>query len=127
MRDLFSDVTTVTLAKCLDAAAIKHQVIANNIANVETPGFARSEVGFEAKLREALELGSRDAILERVTKINPEPQLDRTSPARPDGNNVIIDREMADLTRNSLQYDALVQLINLKGNMLRTVITEGRR
>lgn len=127
MRNLFGDVTTVTLAKCLDAAAINHQVIANNIANVETPGFTRSEIRFEAKLKEALESGSSDAILERVQSIDLEAQLDRTSPARPDGNNVTIDKEMADLTRNSLRYDALVQLMNLKGNMLRTVITEGRR
>ncbi|MDO8585657.1 MAG: flagellar basal body rod protein FlgB [Armatimonadota bacterium] len=123
---LFADSTSETLAKGLDAVGIRHRVIADNIANVETPGFTRSDVVFEERLREALRSRGEDAS-ERVQNVTPEVRADRTSPARADGNNVSIDKEMAAMVKNTLEYEALTQLINLKGSMLRAAITEGRR
>ena len=122
---MFADRASATLAKCLDALGVRHRVIADNIANVETPGFTRSEVMFEEKLREALR-SQRDND-DRFVQLTPEVRADRTSPARLDGNNVSIDREMTDMVKNSLDYEALIQLMGLKGAMLRTAINEGRR
>jgi flagellar basal-body rod protein FlgB len=126
MVEFFSDITTMALAKTLDGVAMRHRVIANNIANVETPGFTRSDVSFEDSLRQAID-SSADMAEGEINSISPEAVPDATSPARPDGNNVTIDREMADLTKNSLSYEALTQLYNLKGSMIRQAITEGRR
>jgi flagellar basal-body rod protein FlgB len=124
---VFSDLTTDTLAKCLDAVGFKHRVIADNIANVETPGFKRSEVNFEGQLRSALSSGSEETAEARIRTIQAQAQVDYSSPSRPDGNNVSIDREMAEMTKNTLQYESLVQLMELKGSMIRSAITEGRR
>ena len=124
---LFSDLTSVTLASALDAAGLRHRVIADNIANVETPGFTRSEVSFEEKLKQAFESSDEDAILARVRQTRPEVRPDTSLPARPDGNNVSIDKEMAELAKNTLRYETLVQLINLKSAMLSAAMAEGRR
>jgi len=125
--DFFSDLTTLALAKSLDGAGLRHRVIADNVANVETPGFTRSEVRFEEKLREALASGDEEQAAGRLNGVEPDIQPDYSAPARPDGNNVSMDREMAELTKNTLRYEALVQLLNLKNIMVRTAITEGRR
>jgi len=125
--DLLSDLTTQTLTKCLDAVGLRHRVIADNIANVETPGFTRSEVTFEEQLKTAMDSDDMESAMARVQDVRAEVHTDRLSPARPDGNNVSVDKEMASMVKNTLQYEALVQLMNLKYAMLRTVITEGRR
>jgi flagellar basal-body rod protein FlgB len=119
--------TTATLAKCLDGVGLRHRAIADNIANVETPGFTRSEVSFEDKLKQAFESKGEGSLLEWIEETSAEVRLDASSPARPDGNNVSIDKEMAELTKNTLQYEALIQLLNLKASMVRAAITEGKR
>jgi flagellar basal-body rod protein FlgB len=123
---LFADQTTTILTKSLDASGLRHRVIADNIANVETPGFTRSEVSFEEKLRQAT-LSGGDSASERLESITPEITPDRQSPARADGNNVSIEKEIAGMAKNSLEYESLVQLMNMKTSMLRTAITEGKR
>lgn len=127
MADFFSDLTSVTLAKSLDAAGLRHRVIANNIANVETPGFSRSEVSFESRLREALTSGQPSDAQSRVESIEASSHPDSMSPAGPNGNNVSIDKEMTDLTKNTLEYEAIIRLMGIKGAMVMTAITEGKR
>lgn len=122
MSDLFGDLTTTVLTKSLDVAGARHRVIADNIANVETPGFTRSEVSFEDQLANALATSDSDTAESRVKELEADVEQDTVSPAGPNGNNVNIDKEMADMTKNSLQYDAMVQLLNLKGSMIRAAI-----
>ena len=116
----------MTIGKALDACGLRHRAIANNIANVETPGFTRSDVSFENQLKSVLDGSDLESVMNRLEEIQPETQLDSVTPAGPDGNNVSVDREMADLVKNSLEYEALVQLANLKGFMIRTAIREGK-
>lgn len=127
MGDFFTDLTTAVIAKSLDVAGLRHRVIADNIANAETPGFTRSEVSFCDKLKRALTAADADTAIRRVEDVQPEVQADLSSPVRPDGNNVSIDKEMAELTKNSLEYETLVQLFNLKSGMVKAAITEGKR
>ena len=127
LRNLMTDLTTAVIGKSLDACGMRHRIIADNIANVETPGFTRSEVAFESRLKQALETATGDDAFDQVEALQPEVEADALSPARPDGNNVLIDKEMTDLTKNALRYEALVQLLNLKGAQVRSAINEGRR
>jgi flagellar basal-body rod protein FlgB len=127
LRNLMTDLTTAVIGKSLDACGMRHRIIADNIANVETPGFTRSEVAFESRLKQALETTTGDDAFEQVDALRPEVEPDTLSPARPDGNNVSIDKEMTDLTKNTLRYEALVQLMNLKGAQVRSAINEGRK
>jgi len=127
LRGLFSDLTMDVLAKSLDIAGLRHRVIADNIANVETPGFTRSDVSFREELKRALASADPEAARRMVKDIEAAVRLDLSSPARSDGNNVCIDKEMAELTKNSVDYETFVRLLNFKIAMLNAAMTEGKR
>ncbi|MDN5344424.1 MAG: flagellar basal-body rod protein FlgB [Clostridia bacterium] len=123
------------LEKSLDTAALRQRTIAHNIANVNTPGFKRSEVSFEDQLRQALGLEA-GLSLDRTNPyhlpvggldITPRVNQDNSTTMRQDGNNVDIDVEMVNLAQNSLNFNFATQQLNSRLAMLRYVINEGRR
>lgn len=112
----------------LDAAAYKHQVISDNISNVDTPGFKRSEVVFEDILQQAAGDSGLDSGTTFTIGSDARPyvyQANDTS-MRLDGNNVDMDAESAKLAENTLYYDGLTRLISSKFSGLRNAIKEGR-
>ncbi|NPV25916.1 MAG: flagellar basal body rod protein FlgB [Firmicutes bacterium] len=129
--------TLVALEKALDGTARRHQVIVNNIANVDTPGYKRSTVRFEEELKVALQSGGKLPLVvthpchfrSNLTLADIKPQIisEYQTSIRNDGNNVDIDAEMGELAKNSLLYQALVQQYNNQLNRWRLVINEGRR
>jgi flagellar basal-body rod protein FlgB len=127
--NLLSDVNSQALAAALSGAAARHAAIADNIANVDTPGFVRSDVDFEEALALALQEARRAPrrAADLIAALSLRPRRDLASPARADGNNVNIDREMAALARNVLRYNAAGEVLAARIRMLRTAIHEGRR
>jgi flagellar basal-body rod protein FlgB len=123
------------LSKGLEAAALRHQVLANNIANVDTPGFKRSDVVFSSELKKAIQQLERAAPgrparaggLDPLAQLNPRIVQERNTTFRTDGNNVDIDAEMARLAQNTIWYNSMVQQLSTKLSILRSVISEGRR
>jgi len=127
--NLLSDVTSQALAAALRGAAARHKALADNIANVDTPGFIRKEVDFEEALGLALQRARRapQRAAELISSLSPRPRRDRSLPARADGNNVDIDREMVALARNSLRYHAANEGLAARIRLLRSAIHAGRR
>ena len=125
------------LQKALDASWIRHRVISNNIANVDTPNYKAYKVEFEELLRDAVRakgLAARTANSKHLTaggdsleRINPRIIRDRSTSTRIDGNNVDIDVQTAKLANNAIMYQALVDQLSAKLSRLKTVINEGRR
>ena len=129
------------LEKSLNASSLQQQMTSNNIANVNTPGYKRSEVVFQSKLEQVLNGVDKSYLPLSVTNINhfplvPEMSLDSVNPqiitntetsSRNDGNNVDIDIEMSKMAENTAYYSSLAQLTSMKLGMLQTVITDGRR
>ncbi len=124
--EFFTDITSSVLSKTLDATAVRQRAIANNIANAETPGYKRSVVSFEDELQNVLKQSNKNFVREGLEQLSPAQQTDGVSPSRPDGNNVNIDAEMADLAKNSLEQRATVTLLEAKITMLRSAIKEGK-
>ncbi len=93
------------LGQVLDASALRHRVVAQNVANVNTPGYKRMEVAFEGELKKALgqPTGGTGHVAPKV--------IETDNPERVDGNTVDIDREMNDLTKNALLYQAASQIV----------------
>lgn len=133
----FNTPNLTALNKALDASTLKGQVIANNIANNDTPNFKRSEVIFEDKLKEALnakksynrlritddrhmQVGSGNTSLEAF---QPDLETFNNLTYRNDGNNVDIDYEMTESAKNKIYYDAVVQSMNSEFSLLRMAIT----
>ena len=115
----------------LDASVIKHEVIANNIANVDTPRFKRSEVVFENLLQRSMD-GSGTAFGGDFP-VSSDPALVKAriykssdTSMRLDGNNVDVDAEMSKLAENSLYYEGLMRLMGNKYSGLKNAIREGR-
>lgn len=117
----------------LDAAALRQRVHADNLANVNTPGFKRSFVQFKGVLENAASgkdlAVTADGHIRRSSGDFPGARVvtDTGTAMRPDGNNVDVDREMAELAMNQLYYHALSQQLGDRLGMLRYVINEGRR
>ncbi len=106
----------------MDATVLRHQALAANIANAETPGYKRVDVApnFATQLRTALERGGTAELR------NVRPQLidDITAKAvRPDGNNVEIEKELLALGRNSTEFNFLAQVVSSDIRSLRMAIT----
>jgi flagellar basal-body rod protein FlgB len=95
------------LSKLLDVTSVRHRVIANNVANINTPGFHRVEVNFEDALAQALTGRSEGKAL----KIQPQLVQPTGDPERVDGNNVDIDAEMGKLEQNTLLYKVYAQVL----------------
>jgi flagellar basal-body rod protein FlgB len=105
------------LSQILNTASLRHKVIAQNVANVNTPGYRRLEVVFEDEFRKAIAApgGAGDAHVQpRVVVAD--------GPERVDGNTVDIDREMNDMTRNALLYQAAAQVLTSRIGSIRSAI-----
>ncbi|WP_028974868.1 flagellar basal body rod protein FlgB [Spirochaeta cellobiosiphila] len=107
------------LHKSMDVGLLRRQVIANNIANAETPGFKRSEVNFESQLKRALDSektgGAFEPLMNNPLHMNfdkkldwntvqPKTILDSSSSVNNNGNNVDIEEEMMSALENQLLY-----------------------
>lgn len=114
------------LEKALDAAWLRNEVISNNIANVDTPGYKRKTVKFEEFLNNELK---NSKISKGQTKLQSPDIVVATDYStlsyRSDGNNVDIENEMAELAANTLRYNVLVQKMNGDFQNLRRVIRGG--
>jgi flagellar basal-body rod protein FlgB len=125
------------LQGAINAAEMRQRVIANNVANADTPRFKRSEVLFEELLEESMGNGKprlagvrtnpRHIAIGQSSASLPEASVvtDETSVMNNNENNVDIDREMSLLAKNQLSYNYYVQQINHDIKMMRVAI-EGR-
>ncbi len=112
------------IEKSLDAAWVRNDIISQNIANVDTPGYKRKEVKFEEYLDSEMKLSR---ISNGKTRLQGDGDIkvveDHESYSyRLDGNNVDIEREMAQMAMNTLRYNTLIQRISGELNKIRTVI-----
>jgi flagellar basal-body rod protein FlgB len=108
------------LTRLLDVATMRQDVIAQNVANVNTPGYAIMEVSFEDNLREAL--ASNDW-RDRLSTVNPEVVQTAKEAERADGNNVDVDLEMGRLQKNGLYFQAYTQMLANELAQFRTAIS----
>jgi flagellar basal-body rod protein FlgB len=125
------------LEGALQAASMRQRVLANNIANVDTPYYKRSDVAFEEMLTQAMGAEGTPVIAGRMTNprhipINgsyptPSPQVitDESTAINNNRNNVDIDKEMSLVAENQLRYNLFIQQVNHEVKMMRTGI-EGR-
>lgn len=106
------------LRKSLEIAALRHRVASQNLANVNTPGYQAQEVTFEEPLQRQLDSGHVDWKV-----LAPEIQDNASFPARFDGNNIDLDREITELNKNATLYETYTQLLATKLAMMRSAIT----
>lgn len=136
LEKIFNSPTQWMLNKSMDVAALRNEVIADNIANVETPKFKRREVIFEENLKKVLQSDSTRKAKLKVNDSRHFPLIDESADVpvpeirvmedlsyRNDENNVDIDVESAKLAKNKIMYDAVSQSMGEELTLLRLAIT----
>lgn len=131
--NIFDNSMMSLLRQGLDAGSMRQRTIANNVANINTPGFKKSYVSFEDRLKEAIDSkggplkGSHPMHIGVAAKeTRPEVKQVKGTTMRLDGNNVDIDEEMVNLAAATVQYDVVAQGLIDRFNILGLVIS-GRR
>jgi flagellar basal-body rod protein FlgB len=129
-------VNTNLLERALDASVMRDEAINQNIANIDTPNYKRKKVLFEEYLRDSdmsgikgkrtdprhIPIGDSDAqdLMPKMLEDSSQNKM------RLDGNNVDINTEMSDLSKNIIKNSALVQRISGRFRSMNTVLRDGR-
>jgi flagellar basal-body rod protein FlgB len=122
MPNVLFDPTMRGLASALTLHQRRHEVLASNLANIETPGYRARELDFQAALEEAFAPAGAEPPGARVPEIKDDP----AAPPRADGNTVDVDLQMAKLGVNGGRYVALSRILGHRIALLRQAI-EGAR
>lgn len=149
------DPTLATLERALDARLLRHNVLAGNLANADTPGFVPRDVDFAAAMRQGTEALDRSPLVPRapldlasaghLVEGGGDLPLSAAGPAGPpapgapgsavvavqgagaglDGNAVDVDRALAAVAENAIQYNAAARAAGKKLAILRYVASDG--
>lgn len=117
------------LNKAANASFLRNEVLVNNLANVDTPDFKRSDISFENYLKQELTSGNLTAMDKAVanvdlSKMNATVYEDQSELSyRLDGNNVDIDTESANLAENQIRYYTLLESMTQEFSRIRAVLT----
>lgn len=119
---LFNQPNYLATKKALDATALRHEAIASNLANLETPRYQRVDVApsFSAELQQALKSGSPNTL----ASLKPALAVDTSAVASGrDGNTVQLETELMQLNQNTLAHTMGTQLVTGQLLRLRLAIT----
>jgi len=109
--------------KLMDAAALRQEAIASNVANVETPGYHRLDVApdFVQQLKASSERGDLGATVGDLQPKLAEDANARTM--RPDGNTVELEHELLAMNKNAVEYDYLSEVVSNNLKQLKLAIS----
>ena len=109
----------------MDWTARRQQALSNNIANIDTPGFHSKDVSFSEQLQ-LLQVNITNS--KHIAPIGMDSRMQQYEVAGKvdlKNNSVDLDREMSELTKNGLEYVAMLQFVSQKLKTLRSAISEG--
>ncbi len=120
------DKTLQMIEDRLSLNSINQKLISSNLANINTPGYSAKGVSFENVLRQSLEEHVLQMVRTNGSHLAPDDPLQAMeTPEIVERGPVDLDTEMVNLTKNSIEYQHMVGMLNKKFTMLKTAITEG--
>ena len=129
MIDDIGGATSQIVKLALDAALQRHNVIANNIANANTPGFIPHEMKFEtvlAQLKTSSEVLHGDSLIQDVDYLRDEVNRGKFI-ERKETDKVELDVEIADMAENVIKYRALLEGLSKRSSIIHMAISgQGR-
>ena len=114
-----SDAVSQVLASALDGVSLRQRVIADNIANIDTPGYRATSVDFESQLMAAFSDGSFEDGVDTVTATTSPTD----TPVGANGNNVDLRKETMAAVQSQFQYQVLTRAVNDRFTLLKTAAT----
>jgi len=123
--DIVFDRTIRLMQDRLSLSSLNQEIISSNLANINTPRYVAKELSFEKVLRESLE--------DRVhLATSSEKHIDPTDvqhairfPEIAGSGPVDLDEEMMKLSKNSIEYQFIISMLNKKFALLKHAIGEG--
>jgi flagellar basal-body rod protein FlgB len=115
VRSVITDVTMTTLHAALTGLSERQRVIADNIANVNTPGFLAGRTDFESALKGELAGGE-------TPTVSPGTVARSLEPTNTNGNNVNLDEETVSASETGLRYQLALNALDGKYGLLRTAL-----
>ena len=114
--------------KGLQAMTLRSEVIANNVANSQTPGYKAKDLDFDKIFKDYVRrknnLSDHASFIRDVRfAVTKRPNMN----ARSVGNNVDIEQEMIEAAKNNMTYDLVTKALNSRLYMIKSAIKEGRR
>lgn len=126
MVSIIDSNTSALLSLALDAAGMRQQAIAHNIANVNTPGYQRISVSFEQRLAALADGAGHMAAPSLANLADLHPSFEYAAPLAA-GSAIELDQEMAQLSENTLHHQALLKALNKHLSLMSIAINEGKR
>lgn len=129
--------TIELLQRSMDVSSLRHDVIANNVANADVPNFKRSEINFESSLKRAIDSEKMVPRMRLATSepghiasfkqtnwrdVSPRRVLDYLSTTKNNGNNVDPEQEFMDAMKNQLRYTLMTQAAAFEFNQVNQVL-----
>jgi flagellar basal-body rod protein FlgB len=114
------DNTQLALERAISGASMRQSVLANNLANAETPGYRRMDVNFHDTLAQAMDTGQSTTI--EAAQFTPQQDAQTM---RADGNGVDIDTESAAMAKNGLEYEALLSVAKARIQIFQSAMGVG--
>ncbi len=131
------DKTISFLSKSLDIMSLRHEVIASNIANQDTPDYSAKNVNFKKELDAVMNSQKADSMsatnpahmkpgISNTGNVTGVTEIKNSNGADYDNNNVNVEMEMARMAENTILYNASAQILTNKFKYLASAIREGR-
>lgn len=133
LKDSFGSIDL--FKKVLDASWLKNTTISDNMANVNTPGYKRKVVEFDSLLKNYLDQSNSSMkvtdekhfkIHNQSNTLEPKVTTLQDTSFRKDENNVNVDVEMTEFSKNLIKYNAMSQQVTAELKRVRMAIRDGR-
>jgi flagellar basal-body rod protein FlgB len=120
------DKTVQLMQDRLNLNSLNQKVISGNLANLNTPGYVAKELSFETTLRDAMEDNVLHLVRKNAQHKDPvDLEASMKSPELVSTGAVDLDREIVNLSRNNIEYQYMVTMLNKKFTMLKQAISDG--
>jgi flagellar basal-body rod protein FlgB len=113
------DTTQLALESAMSGSMLRQSLLANNLANVDTPGYQPEDVNFQGTLANAMQSG------QSPSSVSFQPFTD-TQTVGADGNGVNSEQQQADLAENGLLYQTLTQVATQRESILENAMGIGQ-
>ncbi len=133
--DFLQDSTLTAMGNYMNRLSKRQQIVASNVANIDTPGYKTKDISFHATMGELLMQGATPMKASRPEHLAMgewsfaplEPEVFEVAglPSRPDKNNVDIDKEMLKLGETSFGFSMMTQLLRAKFRTIGSSINGG--
>ena len=122
LEAIYARESYTALKKTLDASVLRHQAIASNLANLETPHYKRIDINpdFENRLQKAVASGD----VNQIARVNSSIQVDHKAvPDALNGNTVKLEDELLSLQRNTMTHSFALRVLGRSLNKIKSAIT----